>query len=188
MSFLNDMKTRRMQKKGNAFIKSLKNKTDVEAKQMYLDNEALHSNEIVLSYIFFNFPSLISLLPLDFQKTMINSNLIMFNHGSLEAKKSLISDWLSDNKFFMNIKNIEIDNDEYENYICMYFNQVEDVSKLFMNDLYTVIDILYKHDKRMTENIIETIKDKLTDRQWEFILKVDPMFIKYADEIILKTN
>ena len=184
MSFLDDIKTRQIQKKGNAFIKSLHGKSDIEAKQMYLDNKDFHNNEIVLSYIFFNFPSLISLLPLDFQKSMINSNISMFKEGSAEAKKSLVSDWLSDNKFFMNIKQADLDNEEYENYICMYFNQIEDVSKLFMNDLYTVIDILYKHDKRMTENVIESISDKLSERQWEFILKVDPMFIKYANENI----
>ena len=184
MSFFNDIKTRQIQRRGNAFIKKLENKNDIEAKQLYLDNKEFHNNEIVLSYIFFHFPSLISLLPLDFQKTMINSNITSFKEGSPEAKKALVSDWLSDNKFFMNVKQIDLDNEEYENYICMYFNQIDDVSKLYMDDLYTVINILYKHDKRMTENVIETIKDKLTERQWEFILKVDPMFIKYASEQI----
>ena len=90
MSFFNDIKTRQIQRRGNAFIKKLENKNDIEAKQLYLDNKEFHNNEIVLSYIFFHFPSLISLLPLDFQKTMINSNITSFKEGSPEAKKALL--------------------------------------------------------------------------------------------------
>ena len=39
MSFFNDIKTRQIQRRGNAFIKKLENKNDIEAKQLYLDNK-----------------------------------------------------------------------------------------------------------------------------------------------------
>ena len=184
MSFIDDLKNRANQKKGNVFIKSLKDKNETEVKQAFLDNEDLHSNEIVLSHLFFNYTSLINMLPLEFQMSMINSNLSMFKYGSSEAKKSLVSNWLKDNKFFMNTKTIDLDNEEYEEYLCMYFNQIEDIPKLFMDDLYNVINILSKHDMKKTEEIISSISDKFTDRQWEFILKVNPAFIQYASQEI----
>ena len=184
MSLLDDLKNRSYQKKGKAFINSLTGKNETEVKQMYLDNKDMQSNEIVLSHLFFNYTFLICMLPLEFQKTMINSNLSMFNYGSPEAKKSLVSDWLKDNKFFMNSKNLNLDTEEYESYICMYFNQPNDVAKLFMDDLYKVIEILSSHDMKRTEDIINSIKDELTERQWDFILKVNPIFIKYANQDI----
>ena len=94
MSFIDDLKNRANQKKGNAFIKSLQGKNETEVKQAFLDNEDLHSNEIVLSHLFFNYTSLINMLPQEFQQNMINSNLSMFKYGSSEAKKALVSNWL----------------------------------------------------------------------------------------------
>lgn len=184
MSFIDDLKNRANQKKGNAFIKSLQGKNETEVKQAFLDNEDLHSNEIVLSHLFFNYTSLINMLPQEFQQNMINSNLSMFKYGSSEAKKALVSNWLKDNKFFMNTKTLDLDNEEYEEYLCMYFNQVEDVPKLFMDDLYNVISVLSKHDMKKTEEIIEANSDKFTDKQWDFILKVSPSFIQYASQDI----
>ena len=182
MSFFQKLKNRTNQRKAESFIKKIENKEENEVKQAFLDNKDFHNNEIVLRYLFFNYVGLISMLPIDFQKIMINSNLSFFKYASMEAKRSLVSDWLKNNKFFMNEKNLNLDSEEYENYICMYFNQVEDVAKLFMNDLYKVVDILAKKDLKRTESLIDSIKDTLTDKQWDFILKVNPVFIKYANE------
>ncbi len=184
MSLIKNIKNRTNQRKGNAFIKSLSKMNETEVKQAYLDNKDIQSNEIVLSHLFFNYTSLISMLPLEFQKNMLNSNISMFKHGSTEAKKALVSGWLNDNKFFMNYKTLDLDDTEYEEYLCMYFNQPDDVSKLFMDDLYKVMLVLSKKDIKRTENIIDSIKDKLIDRQWDFILKANPIFIKYAPQNI----
>ena len=102
MSIINDFVYRQNQKRANHFVESLKKKSDKDIEQAFLNNKEFQNNEIVLSYIFFNHPSLIRILPLEFQKSRINSNLNMFSYGSDEAKKSLISSWFSDNKFFMN--------------------------------------------------------------------------------------
>ena len=96
-----EMKMRQLQKRANAFVNSLEGKSDKEVEQAYLDNKEFTNNEIVLSFLFFKHPSLIRILPLDFQKSRINSNLSMFRSGSNEARKSLVSDWIKDNKFFM---------------------------------------------------------------------------------------
>lgn len=47
----------------------------------------------------------------------------MFRSGSNEARKSLVSDWIKDNKFFMNATSIGMDDEEYNNYLKIYFNQ-----------------------------------------------------------------
>ena len=184
MSILNDMKNRQIQKKANNFIASLKKKNEKEIEQAYLDNKELANNEIVLSYLFFNHPSLIRILPLEFQKSRINSNLTMFNLGSKEAKKELVSSWIHANKFFMNALVVGFDEEECNNYLKLYFNQPEDVALLYMEDLKKVVTVLASTDIKQTQNIIEKIKDKLTDKQWEYILEVDPIFIKYANQNI----
>ena len=184
MSILNDMKNRQIQKKANNFIASLKKKNEKEIEQAYLDNKELANNEIVLSYLFFNHPSLIRILPLEFQKSRINSNLTMFNLGSKEAKKELVSSWIHANKFFMNALVVGFDEEECNNYLKLYFNQPEDVALLYMEDLKKVITVLASTDIKQTQNVIEKIKDKLTDKQWEYILEVDPIFIKYANQNI----
>lgn len=184
MSLFKEMKSRQIQKKANDFIKSLGNKSEKDIEQAYLNTKEFENNEIVLSYLFFHHPSLIRILPLDFQKSRLNSNLSMFRYGSPEARKSLVSDWLSGNKFFMNSNVLELDPEEYTSYLKLYFNQPLDVAKLYMEDLTEVIKVLSNSDLKATEELINKIKDKLNDRQWEFIIKVNPIFIKYASQTI----
>ena len=135
MSLYETIKSRQIQKKANSFIDSLKNKSDKEIEQAYLNSKDLENNEIVLSYIFFNHTSLIRILPIEFQKSRINSNLNMFKYGSTEAKKELVSTWLHENKFFMNALVVELSEEEYDTYISLYFKQSEDVALLYMEDL-----------------------------------------------------
>lgn len=175
-----EMKMRQLQKRANAFVNSLEGKSDKEVEQAYLDNKEFTNNEIVLSFLFFKHPSLIRILPLDFQKSRINSNLSMFRSGSNEARKSLVSDWIKDNKFFMNATSIGMDDEEYNNYLKIYFNQKEDIVKLYMDDLRRVVEILYREDARETEKMISEEASKFTTRQWDFIVKAEPSLIKYA--------
>ena len=184
MSFFKQMQSRKIQKKANNFIKTLNTKSTKEVEQAYLDNKEFENNEIVLSYLFFKQPSLIRILPLDFQISRLNSNLNMFEYGSPEAKRELVSAWLKENKFFTNANAINLTDEEYESYIKLYFNQPKDVAKLFMVDLKRVVEVLAKIDIKKTEGIIESIKDDLTDRQWEFVIEASPMLIKYASQEI----
>lgn len=184
MSLFKEMKSRQIQKKANDFIKSLSNKSEKDIEQAYLNTKEFENNEIVLSYLFFHHPSLIRILPLDFQKSRLNSNLSMFRYGSVEARKALVSDWLKSNKFFMNSNVLELDPEEYTSYIKLYFNQPDDVAKLYMEDLTEVLKVLSNSDLKATEALLDKIKDKLTDRQWEFVIKVNSMFIKYASQTI----
>ena len=91
MSLFKEFQSRQIQRRANSFIKSLKNKSEKEVEQAYLNNKEFENNEIVLSYLFFNYPSLIRILPLEFQKSRINSNINMFYKGSDQARKELIS-------------------------------------------------------------------------------------------------
>ena len=184
MSIFKEMKTRQLQRKSNDFIRTLSNKSDKDIEQIYLDNKEFEDSEIVLSYLFFNHPSLIRILPLEFQKSRLNSNLNMFHYGSTEAKRALVSSWLHENKFFMNSLVVELDDEEYNSYIKMYFNQPEDVAILYMDDLERVVTILTNSDIKATERVINVIKDKLTDKQWEYIIKVNPLYIQYASQTI----
>lgn len=186
MSLFKEFQSRQIQKKANNFIKSLKNKSEKEVEQSYLETPEFENNEIVLSYLFFNYPSLIRIMPLEFQKSRINSNLSMFNKGSEEAKKQLISSWISGNKFFMNANNIGLSEEETKEYLKEYFKQPDDIPLLFMDDLSRVISVLSECDLKQTENIIKSIKDKFNDKQWEFIIKVNPLFIKYASQEVQK--
>ena len=184
MSLFSDFQTRQLQKKANNFIRSLDKLSDKEIEQAYLDNKEFENNEIVLSYLFFKLPSIIRILPLDFQISRLNSNLNMFEYGSVEAKKKLISSWLSDNKFFTNANAINLNDEQVNSYLVLYFKQPEDVAKLHMVDLKRVIEVLIKIDIKETENIIDKIKSDLTDRQWEYVIDACPMFIKYASQEI----
>ena len=184
MSLFSDFQTRQLQKKANNFIKSLDKLSDKEIEQAYLDNKEFQNNEIVLSYLFFKLPSIIRILPLDFQISRLNSNLNMFEYGSSEARRKLISGWLSDNKFFTNANAINLTDEQVNSYLSLYFKQPEDVAKLHMVDLRRTIEVLVSIDVKETENIISKIKDDLTDRQWEYIIVVYPMFIKYASQDI----
>lgn len=184
MSLFEEMQKRQLQKKANNFIRSLDKLSDKEIEQAYLDNKEFENNEIVLSYLFFKLPSIIRILPIDFQISRLNSNLNMFEYGSVEAKKKLISLWLSDNKFFTNANAINLNEEQVNSYLILYFKQPEDVAKLHMVDLKRVIDVLIKVDIKETENIISQIKSDLTDRQWEYIIDACPMFIKYASQEI----
>ena len=184
MSLFKEMKSRQIQRKANSFIESLKKKNEKEIEQAYLDNKEFENNEIVLSYLFFNHTSLIRILPLEFQKSRINSNLTMFNYGSEEAKKELVSSWISENKFFMNALVVGFSDEEYNEYLKVYFKQPDDIVLLYMEDLKKVITALANSDLKKTEDVINRIKDKLTDRQWEFVIEVNPVFIKYASETI----
>ena len=184
MSLFKDLKNRQIQKKANNFIESLKTKSEKEIEQAYLDNKEFENNEIVLSYLFFNHTSLIRILPLDFQISRLNSNLNMFEYGSGEAKRKLVSSWLKDNKFFMNALVLNLSDEEYNSCIKLYFHQPEDITLLHMDDLKKVIEILSQSDLKQTEEIINLNKDKFTDRQWEFIIEVNPSFIKYASQSI----
>lgn len=186
MSLFKEFKSRQFQKKAYAFIESLKNKSEKEIEQLYLDNKEFENNEIVLSYLFFNHTSLIRILPLKFQISMLNSNLTMFDYGSIQARRELVSSWLHANKFFMNALVVGFDEEEYKDYIRLYFKQPEDVALLFMDDLRKVINILSDSDIKQTEDLINKIKDKLVDRQWEFIIESNPIFIKYASQEIQK--
>ena len=76
-SIFQQMQTRQIQKKANNFIKSLDKLSDKEKEQAYLDNKEFENNEIVLSYLFFKVPSIIRILPLEFQISRLNSNLNM---------------------------------------------------------------------------------------------------------------
>ena len=184
MSFLEQLHKRQVQKKANDFIHSLEGKSLKYIEQAYLDNKELANNEIVLSYLFFKHPELIRILPRKFQKSRLNSNISMFRYGSNEAKRELVSDWLKGNKFFMNANVIQFDENEYKQYLRLYFNQPEDITKLFMKDLEAVIKVLAETDVKETERVINEIKDKLTDAQWEYVIKVNPIFIKYAPQTI----
>ena len=178
------MQSRQIQRRANSFIKSLENKSDRYIEHAYLDNKDLRDNEIVLSYIFFKHPDLIKILPVKFQISRINSNLQMFNYASAEVKKKIVSLWLKDNKFFMNANVVMFDEEETKAYLKMYFKQPEDIAKLYMDDLRRVITVLAESDIKETERVIDIIKDKLDDKQWEFILEVNPIFIKYASQTI----
>lgn len=186
MSLFTDIKNRQIQKKANNFIEKLKTKNEKEIELLYLNNKELENNEIVLSYLFFNHTSLIRILPLAFQKSRINSNLTMFKYGSNEAKKSLVSDWIRDNKFFINSIVVGFDEEEYNTYLKLYFKQPDDITLLYMDDLKKTLTALSNDDLKETEKIIEKEKDKFTDRQWEFIIEVNPIFIKYANQEIQK--
>ena len=188
MSLLKDMKTRSVQKKANNFIESLKNKSEKEIEQAYLDNKEFENNEIVLSYLFFNHVSLIRILPLEFQKSRINSNLNMFKFGSEVAKKELVVSWMEANKFFMNALVVGFDEEEFNSYLKLYFQHSDYLTLLFMEDLEKVIKVLSESDLKQTEEVIEKNKDKFTDKQWEFIIEVNPIFIKYAPEEIQNQN
>ena len=130
-----------------------------EIEQAYLDNKEFQNNEIVLSYLFFKLPSIIRILPLDFQISRLNSNLNMFEYGSSEARRKLISGWLSDNKFFTNANAINLTDEQVNSYLSLYFKQPEDVAKLHMVDLRRTIEVLVSIDVKETENIISKIKD-----------------------------
>ncbi len=186
MSLFKQFQSRQIARKANNFIKTLKNKSEKEVEQAYLDNKEFENNEIVLSYLFFNYPSLIRIMPVDFQKSRINSNLQMFKQGSDEAKRGLVSSWISGNKFFMNAANVGLTEEEQKEYIKLYFKQPKDLPLLFMNDLRTVVKVLSEYDLKQTEAIIEAAKDKFIDRQWEYIIDVNPVFIKYASQNIQK--
>lgn len=182
MNFVDRIKNKQVQKQANDFIKLIKGKSDKEIEQLYLDNKDLETNEIALSHLFFNNPTLIRIMPVDFQKSRLNSNLSMFKYGSKEAKKSLVSDWLKENKFFINRNTINISDEEYKEYLKIYFQQPDDISSLHMEDLKSVIETLNEIDSTQTDKIIELTKDKFTPRQWEFIITVSPSFIKHAPQ------
>ena len=184
MSLFKEFQSRQIQRRANSFIKSLKNKSEKEVEQAYLNNKEFENNEIVLSYLFFNYPELIRILPLEFQKSRINSNTSMFPKGSEEAKKGLISAWISGNKFFMNTNAIGLSEEEINDYLKMYFKQPEDLTLLFMDDLERVLKVLCDCDLKKTEELIKSMKNKFTDRQWEYIIEVNPLFIKYASQTV----
>ena len=112
MGLIDNIVYRTNQKRANAFIEKLKKKEATEVEQEFLNNTEFQNNEIVLSYIFFNHPDLIRILPLEFQVQRINSNLSMFKYGSPEAKKQLVSSWFTGNKFFINANVIEMSDEE----------------------------------------------------------------------------
>ena len=159
MSFVDRIKSKQVQKQANDFIKLIKGKSDKEIEQIYLDNKDLETNEIALSHLFFNNPSLIRIMPVDFQKSRLNSNLSMFKYGSSEAKKSLVSDWLKDNKFFINCNSINISDEEYKEYLKIYFQQPDDIAKLHMEDLKNVVETLNKIDSIQTDKVIEASRN-----------------------------
>lgn len=184
MSLFERMKKEKIRKKSEDFIKKCSKLTDKEIEQEFLDNKEFEDNEIVLSYLFFHHPDLIRILPIEFQKSRVNSNLNMFSKASDEAKKVIVASWLSDNKFFMNAPLVGLEGEEYNSYLRLYFKSPDDVAKLYMEDLKTVITILALGDLKETEMLLDKIKDKLTDRQWEYIIPVNSVFIKYASQAI----
>ena len=184
MGLFKRIKSRQLTKRARSFIKTLKNKSDDEIRVAYLQNEDLENNEIVLSYIFFNHTDLIKILPVDFQVSRINSNLNMYRYGSDEAKKRIIKEWLDENKLFTNALVINFSEEELSECLKLYFKNPDGIALLHMEDLRKTIEALSKFDLKQTEEIIEKIKDKFTDRQWEFIVDVNPRFIKYASQNI----
>lgn len=180
MSLFEERKKRKAQERANAFIKKLNGKEIKDIEKMYLENIEFENNEIVLSYLFFNYKELIRILPLDFQVSRVNSNLSMFNYASDEAKKQIVLNWFNDNKFFMNSFVVKFTEEEYNEYLSLYFQRPDDVAKLYMEDLKKTITVLEKNDFKETINVINKIKDKLTEKQWEYIIPVNPAFIMYA--------
>lgn len=180
MSLFEERRKRKAQARANAYIKSLKGKEIKDIEKSFLDNKEFENNEIVLSYLFFNYKELIRILPIDFQVSRVNSNLSMFNYASDEAKKQIVLNWLDDNKFFMNSFVVKFSESEYDEYLSLYFQRPDDVAKLYMDDLKKVITVLEKKDFKETINVINKIKDKLTEKQWEYIIPVNPAFIEYA--------
>ena len=180
MSLFEERKKRKAQERANAFIKKLNGKDIKDIEKMYLENIEFENNEIVLSYLFFNYKELIRILPLDFQVSRVNSNLSMFNYASDEAKKQIVLNWFNDNKFFMNSFVVKFTEEEYNEYLSLYFQRPDDVAKLYMEDLKKTITVLEKNDFKETINVINKIKDKLTEKQWEYIIPVNPAFIMYA--------
>ena len=61
MSLFKELQSRQIQRRAYSFIKSLKNMSEKEVEKAYLGNKEFENNEIVLSYLFFNFPSLNSI-------------------------------------------------------------------------------------------------------------------------------
>ena len=178
------MQSRQIQRRANNFIKSLEGKSERYVEHAYLDNKEFENNEIVLSYIFFKYPSLIKILPVKFQISRINSNLDMFHNASEEVKRKVVSMWLKDNKLFMNANVVMFDPEELTGYIKLYFKQPEDITKLYMDDIRRVITVLSESDLKETENVLSKIKDKLNDKQWEYVIEANPIFIKYASQEI----
>ena len=117
MSLFEERKKRKAQERANAFIKKLNGKDIKDIEKMYLENIEFENNEIVLSYLFFNYKELIRILPLDFQVSRVNSNLSMFNYASDEAKKQIVLNWFNDNKFFMNSFVVKFNEEEYNEYL-----------------------------------------------------------------------
>ena len=74
-SVFSKMKMRSDQRKGRSFIKRVSNKTSNEIKQIFLDSKEYENNETVLTFLFFNYPDIISVLPIEFQKRMVNMKL-----------------------------------------------------------------------------------------------------------------
>ncbi len=184
MSLFKDIKNRQIQKKANNFIESLKTKNEKEIEQAFLDNKEFQNNEIVLSYLFFNHTSLIRILPIEFQKSRLNSNLNMFKYGSEEAKKELVTLWMKDNKFYTNALSLNLDEEELDSYLKLYFHNSEYLTLLHMEDLKKTISVLSECDLKQTEKLIDSVKDRFNDRQWEYIVEVNPIFIKYASNEI----
>ena len=182
MGVFEDFANRQAQKRANAFVEKIKNKPEKEIEQEYLNSKEFQKNEIVLSYIFFNHTSLIRILPIEFQASRINSNLNMFKFGSDEAKKKIVSDWFKGNKFFINANVIGFTPEETEEYLKLYFKQPEDIPLLYMDDLRDVIEVLAKNDLKQTEEVLFKVKDRIAPRQWEFIIEVNPSFIKFAPQ------
>ena len=184
MGILDDIVNRQNQKKAYSFIEKIKTKSDNEIEQEFLNSKEFQNNEIVLSHIFFNNPSLIRILPLEFQVSRLNSNLPMFKYGSQEAQKELVNKWIHENKLFMNANVAGFSDEELDEYLKLYFKNPKDIVNLYMSDLSRVVNVLSKNDLKQTEDIIKSNKDKFIEKQWDFIIEDNPSFIKYAPESI----
>lgn len=182
MGVFEDFAARQAQKRAYAFIDKLKTKSDKDIEQEFLNSKEFQKNEIVLSYIFFEHPSLIRILPIEFQASRINSNLNMFDLGSEEAKRALVSEWFKNNKFFINANVIGFNQEQLNEYLKLYFKQPQDVTLLFMDDLRRTIEVLANDDLKQTEELLSSIKDKLSNRQWDYIIEVNPSFISFAPQ------
>ena len=51
-----------------------------------------------------------------------------------------------------------------------------------MDDLRTVIAILFKSNPKETEELIKEVSTKFTSKQWEYIVKAEASLIKYAPQ------
>ncbi len=184
MGFFKTMQSNKRRNEANAFAKEIKSLDEEQVMKKYLSNSEYAHNEMLLSQIFFDYPNLIKILPLDFQIQRANSNLDKFKYTSNEAKTAIVKKWIEDNKLFMNALAIGFSDEELISYLKIYFDNPLDLAKLYMEDLDKAIRLLSRSGINKTQEALKKASDKFNDAQWEIIIKINPLFIKYANQSI----